>query len=91
MRGGEVVLNWFSKKRPINHLDTSRVKDRATFLLFMAALRQDLQDKPEGWENTELPRFLEAMSAWTKAAQIERSPNPWRLAADLLMAASIYE
>jgi len=51
------------------------------------------------WENPTLPRFLEAMAAWAEDIEsyyrlhgIDMSQeSKWRLFADLLMAATMYE
>ena len=71
--------------------DVQNVSDRASFLAFMAAFNADLRENAAGWENSDLPRFLEAMLAWATDSKFELSPNPWRHAASLLMAARIYE
>lgn len=52
------------------------------------------------WENPELGRFLEAMTRWLESADnyyrntgqaLDSSQASWRLFADMLMAAKIYE
>ncbi|WP_414448897.1 hypothetical protein AB4851_06300 [Burkholderia sp. 22PA0099] len=49
-----------------------------------------------GWENGSIGAFLEASSAWANASATglkyyTPSENPWRRAADILMAGKIYE
>jgi len=84
-------MSWFGKGKAVDPLDVDSIKDKTTFLAFMKALRAGLHDQPEGWENPELPAFLEAMEAWTTDSRFDRSANPWRHAAELLRAARDYE
>lgn len=53
-----------------------------------------------GWENPELGRFLGALTDWLESADnyyrntgetLDSSQPSWRLFADMLMAAKIYE
>ncbi|CAB3747661.1 hypothetical protein B7G54_02235 [Burkholderia puraquae] len=49
-----------------------------------------------GWENGSIGSFLEASCAWANASTkglkyYTPSENPWRRAADILMAGKIYE
>jgi hypothetical protein len=48
-------------------------------------------DKGAHWENTTLPDFLEAMEAWARDWNGPAEANPWRHAADVITAATIYE
>ncbi|QJB56028.1 hypothetical protein [Pseudodesulfovibrio sp. zrk46] len=66
---------------------------------FIAEMAEEV-GKPEcNWENDSLPRFLEAMAAWSenfdgyyKFHGIDMNKEPkWRLFADLLMAGTMYE
>ena len=71
-----------------------RVDSKESFLEFVAALRADWEARsrePE-WENPDLGRFLEAMHAWAEDMD-ERVPTApsWRIFADMLYAAKIYE
>ncbi|HTW33526.1 MAG TPA: hypothetical protein VMD53_02830 [Rhizomicrobium sp.] len=87
-------MRWFGRKREVTSdpLSVGRVADKASFLAFLSALNADLRDHPEAWENPELTRFPEAMERWTHDwKKFEKSPNPWRHAASLLIAARIYE
>jgi hypothetical protein len=89
------------------HEVADRVDSKETFLEFVAALRADLEasrieENPQpsspysaaagGWENSDLGRFLAAMHAWTEDMGDRIEPQPsWRMFADMLMAAKIYE
>ncbi|WP_442013817.1 DUF7660 family protein [Paenarthrobacter sp. YAF11_1] len=75
--------------------DLSR-QDLADFIdQFRDSLRQD----PESWENNDLESFLEALSAWTREMDgyftNRGEPVPdvpsWRLIAQMLLAARVYE
>jgi hypothetical protein len=74
-------------------MDSDQVTDAKTFAAFVNQLRAELDDpkRSEEWENTDLPTFLEAMAAWAGDWQKPAESNPWRHAANLLVAASIYE
>jgi hypothetical protein len=75
------------------------VRSRDDFVEFVKALREDLVDNPECWENANLERFLEALGAWVKDMdgyyRNQGEPVPqlldWKVVADMLMAAGIYE
>jgi hypothetical protein len=89
-------MRWFkfgrqSSAQVPNPLDIKPVSDKQSFLRFVAALEADLSGNTDSWENPDLRRFLAAMMAWTKDSKFEPSPNPWRHAASLLVAARGYE
>src|ERR1017187_1878661 len=53
-----------------------------------------------GWENPELGKYLDAMASWLESAenyyrnigqQMDPSVPSWRLFADILLAAKVYE
>ena len=73
------------------------VQTRQDFAALVDALRLDLQENSAAWVNPDLPSFLEAAGAWNadgyyKNAGLDPSKlSRWRLLADLLMAARIYE
>lgn len=75
------------------------VKTRADFVAFVQALEEDLQQDPESWENSDLPRFLGALARWTHDMDgyyiHHKRPVPqgvsWGVFTDILMAARIYE
>jgi hypothetical protein len=74
-------------------MNYNQVHDAASFADYLSQLHAELDD-PSGkqaWENTTLPSFLEAMEAWARAWPHPADGNPWRHAANLLAAASIYE
>ena len=89
------------------HELAQRVDSKETFLEFVAALHADWEASREeenalpsspysaaarNWENPSLGPFLEAMHAWTEdmGARVAAQPS-WRMFADMLMAAKIYE
>lgn len=75
------------------------VQTREDFVAFLEALRGELAADPGAWNNRDLPSYLEAMSAWTQdmdgyyASTGKELSNlsPWRVLADIMMAARIYE
>ena len=80
--------------------DTARsVETKDDFIIFLQALQADYEANGESWENTTLSSFLEATAAWSldmegyyrNTGQDSSSVPPWRVLADILMAARIYE
>jgi len=78
------------------------IKSRDDFYEFLTLLRDDLHKRPDGWENNNLDAFLEAMAAYTKDIgymyrnnnidiDVDVSNPPWRVFADILLGAKIYE
>ncbi|MGV7119807.1 DUF7660 family protein [Sphingopyxis sp. 550A] len=67
--------------------------DKASFVTYVRQLRDELDDpdKRLEWENLDLPNFLEAIVAWATDWKEPANSNPWRHAADILTAATIYE
>jgi hypothetical protein len=73
----------------------ARIQSAKDLSAFVAALLHDLETNPDKWENLTLPHFLESMSAWLADHKFSDNPaitpESWRLAAHILVAASIYE
>lgn len=69
------------------------VHDQASFAAYIAILRKRLTRGPSAgeWENIDLPSFLEAMEAWARDWNKPAEENPWRHAADVITAATVYE
>ena len=72
-------------------MDAERVGDRDAFLDFVTAMRGELHNGAESWENVDLATFLEAMAAWVRDWQGPFDANPWKHAAALLQAGAFYE
>ena len=81
------------------HEQISTVSSQEDLVKFISALRSDLAANPETWENPTLERFLEAMESWVSSMDAyykntnQRLPDPpsWKVFADILYAAKIYE
>lgn len=68
------------------------MKTREDVVETLNALQRDLRADPDSWENPNLDRFLEAMSAWLDSARLRKVTEPsWELICDLLEAGKIYE
>lgn len=75
------------------------ITTRQEFLTFLELLREDFREHSSEWENPTLPRYLEALQAWT--ADMDGyyrnmgQPIPenvsWQVFADILRAARVYE
>jgi hypothetical protein len=66
---------------------------------FVESLRNELSSCPGDWENQTLDRYLEAMEAWIRSMEyayknmgkeIPEQPS-WKMIADILYSAKIYE
>ena len=76
-----------------------RVESRDDLVRFIRALHRDLAVNGSERENPTLDRFLEALAAWTddmdgyfrNTGQDVPSEPTWRLLANMLYAAHIYE
>lgn len=81
------------------HQLADNVSSKEDFINLVEALRQDLVANPEKWENKTLDDFLEALGRWTEDSDgyylNMGKPVPqniqWKVFADILCAASIYE
>ncbi|HEV7288363.1 DUF7660 family protein [Sphingomonas sp.] len=71
-------------------MDHDRVHDQASFAEYLEGLREEL-GSGANWENTTLPDFLQAMEAWARDWNQPAEANPWRHAAEVITAATIYE
>ena len=76
------------------------VADKAQFVDFLRALHADLEKRPEEWENRTLGDYLEGMSRFTAAIEgyysnrkesVDLERPSWRVLAEILVAASVYQ
>ncbi len=76
------------------------VTDKDSFIDFLNKFREDFKQNPTNWENIDLSDFLEAMSRYTEDIQgyYDNTKQPtdseqpsWKLFADILKGASVYE
>ena len=76
-----------------------RSVDRDGFVLFVRELIRDFQENKDEWESHDIPSYLEALAAWAEDMDGMYSnrgePVPqgvsWRVFAQILLSASIYE
>lgn len=75
------------------------IKSREECVSLIRALRKDLIDNQESWENKTLDSFLEALAAWMEDMDgyylshnipVPSQPS-WQTVGDMLMAAKMYE
>jgi hypothetical protein len=81
------------------HEKIDSIVDNQDLAAFIEALRTDLITNSDDWENANLERFLEAMAAWVRSMgnayknmgkEFPKQPS-WKMMADILYAAKIYE
>ena len=80
--------------------DTNNINSRASFIEFIESLHADLLQNKEKWQNSTLETFLETLAQYAMdiqgyydyAAPGINADNPsWKVFADMLVGASIYE
>ena len=79
---------------------TDQITSRQDFADFVNKLHRDLQTNPTTWTNVNLSDFLEAMSRYTEDIggyykntnqNVNADNASWRVFADILMGAKMYE
>lgn len=81
------------------HEQIASITSKEDLARFVGALRRDLKEHADEWENPTLETFLEAMESWIESTDgfyrnkgQEAPPIPnWKTFADILYAARIYE
>jgi len=80
--------------------DPASITDREHFCEFLEALYHDFQENPAGWESKSLGDFLEAFAAYARDVDgyyanhdipVDADRASWRVFADILTGARIYE
>ena len=83
----------------MSSLEAEAVRTREDLAVFIRGLRADLARNAEEWENPDLDRYLDALAAVIEdlegrllnRGEIVPSEPSWRLIAELLDAATVYE
>ena len=79
---------------------TEHLHSRDEFTSFLVQLIKDYESKPDEWENASLAEFLHGMMGFCQRMEgyysnmginIDCEKPSWRLFADLLLAARVYE
>lgn len=79
--------------------ELERLNDKEGFVNYVYGLLDDFRSNQGGWENQDLPSFLEAVAAWADdmnsfyASQGRSVPEniSWKVFAEILTAARFYE
>lgn len=83
-----------------NALYEMEVVDRQSFIKFLSLLHKSYQRNKTDWENVDLDSFLEAMLRYSEDIQgyydntnqdIDANTPSWKVFADILLGAKIYE
>lgn len=81
------------------HQIIQNIETREDFIAFVHELALDFQRNPETWENYTVNRYLQAAAGWTSdmdgcyqnsGEQMPSVPT-WKMFADILIAAKMYE
>jgi hypothetical protein len=93
------IQNMKTNSEP-NSLETSAINSRQDFTSFLDNLLIDYQQNGREWENQNLGDFLEAVAAYTAdidgyyqntSIAVDANVASWRVFADILRGATIYE
>ena len=77
-----------------------RMDSRSDLVQFIYALQDDLKQRPQDWENCDLYTYLGALAAFlgdadgyylNRKEDVDADVPSWRLLADSLQAASVYD
>ena len=79
--------------------DLLPVSSKDGLVKLIVALAKDLKYNPDEWENKDLSSYLEAIASWIEDMDgyYENTNQPlpkdtnWKVFADILMAAKVYE
>jgi hypothetical protein len=66
------------------------IETKQDFDRFLIMLHKENLSKDIDWENKNLEHYLEAFSAYSEAIGIDKIPS-WKLFAEMLLAAIVYE
>jgi hypothetical protein len=76
------------------------IETKADFVAFVRTLRQDFRTNDDDWQHSDIAAYLEAIAAWTEEAmdnyytsrgqEVPQQPD-WKVFANILIAASVYE
>jgi hypothetical protein len=83
----------------MNTEQIQNIRSKEDFIKFIGDLIVDLKTNPNNWENKTLGDYLEALQSWTEDMEgyyiNNNLPVPenvsWKIFADMLMAATMYE
>ncbi|WP_024773023.1 DUF7660 family protein [Aquimarina macrocephali] len=76
------------------------IQSKREFISFLKGLLEEHQKHPENWKNNTIEEFLEAMIRYSKDVQhyynntdqdINSDEAQWKVFADIIKGASIYE
>ncbi|AIU90606.1 hypothetical protein ABRP70_05460 [Pectobacterium odoriferum] len=75
------------------------ISSKDDLVKLISALARDFKENPDEWENKDLSSYLEAVASWIEDMDgyYENTNQPlpkdtnWKVFADILMAAKVYE
>jgi hypothetical protein len=79
---------------------TARIQSRADFIGFVSWLTRDFEENRSAWENVTIENFLRGLASYLANAQgfydthdlkVDAELPSWRLFADALHAATVYD
>lgn len=78
------------KKKTMDILKQAEtIESRKDFVEFMQQLFRDISDNPQDWHNDSLEQYIDGL--WGYSISLEHDKPTWRLFAQMLLAARVYE
>lgn len=82
--------------------NTANIIDKAGFIAFVEELSKSFKNSPGDWENSEINSYLDGVASWVGDMEgyyanqdllneVKLEDINWRVFADILIAASMYE
>ncbi|MGV6944272.1 DUF7660 family protein [Sphingobacterium kyonggiense] len=65
------------------------IKDKEDFVEFMKQLSRDIAENPQVWDNDSLEHYIGGL--WGYSISLETDVPTWKLFAQMLLAARVYE
>jgi hypothetical protein len=66
-----------------------KIENQSDFITFLISMKQDLIDNKSTWENDSLENFIDGLIGYIKDK--DQDVITWKVFAELLLAAKVYE
>ncbi|MFY0602272.1 MAG: hypothetical protein JXR03_21545 [Cyclobacteriaceae bacterium] len=66
-----------------------KIENQQDFILFLKLLKDDFRENFSAWENENLASFLEGLAGYNMDK--EQGGISWKIVAEMLLAAKVYE
>lgn len=66
-----------------------KIENFSDFIAFLSLLNENISNKPDEWENTTVKSYLNGAYGFCTDSKFEE--NSWKVFAEILLAARVYE